>query len=144
MKKSHVQMLAEAFSGQSWKATLGWMEDRAYRFALGEKSIVECKTADASKADEWEDGKIPREYVFQVQHQMAVTGLERAYIPVVIGNSDFFFRVVKRDDRLIERLLKADLRNLTRRNFTYRAMPFALLRKKHHGPIGAVRQEAGR
>jgi len=34
MKKSHVQMLAEAFSGQSWKATLGWLlDDGRYTYA---------------------------------------------------------------------------------------------------------------
>ena len=48
--------------------------------------IFEAKTASAYKAGEWEDA-IPDEYMIQIQHYMAVTGYQGAYIAVLIGGN---------------------------------------------------------
>lgn len=48
--------------------------------------IFEAKTASAYKAGEWEDS-IPDEYMIQIQHYMAVTGYQGAYIAVFIGGN---------------------------------------------------------
>ena len=50
----------------------------------GKKCIFEAKTASAYKAEQWEDDKIPEEYMLQIQHYMAVTGLYCTYIAALI------------------------------------------------------------
>ena len=50
--------------------------------------IFEAKTASAYKVGEWEDA-IPDEYMIQIQHYMAVTGYQGAYIAVLIGGQRF-------------------------------------------------------
>ena len=80
--------------------------------------IFEAKTASAYKAGEWEDS-IPDEYMCQVQHYMAVTGYQGAYIAVLIGGNIFRWRFVQRDEELISMLIELEsafwnhVRNLT-------------------------------
>ena len=66
--------------------------------------IFEAKTAAAYKAGEWEDA-IPDEYALQIQHYMAVTGCNAAYIAVLIGGNTFKWKLVERDDELIDMLI---------------------------------------
>jgi len=63
----------------------------------GEDCIFEAKTASAYKQDEW-DGHIPPEYMLQIQHYMAVTGLKRTYIAALIGGNHFVYHIIERDD----------------------------------------------
>ena len=70
--------------------------------------IFEAKTASAYKAREWED-TIPDEYMCQVQHYMAVTGYQGAYIAVLIGGNTFRWKFVERDEELISMLLELEL-----------------------------------
>lgn len=69
------------------------------RVTDGERQVAvyEGKT---SNGWDWRDG-IPRYYMLQVQHQMATTGMELAYLVVLIGGSDFQIREVPRDERLV-------------------------------------------
>lgn len=69
--------------------------------------IFEAKTASAYKAGEWED-TIPDEYMCQVQHYMAVTGYQGAYIAVLIGGNIFRWKFVERDEELISMLLELE------------------------------------
>lgn len=69
--------------------------------------IFEAKTASAYKAGEWEDA-IPDEYMCQVQHYMAVTGYQGAYIAVLIGGNTFRWKFVERDEELISMLLELE------------------------------------
>ena len=66
--------------------------------------IFEAKTASAYKAGEW-DGSIPDEYQLQIQHYMAVTGYQAAYIAVLIGGNTFRWKLVERDEELISMLI---------------------------------------
>ena len=70
----------------------------------GEKCIFEAKTASQYKADQWENG-VPEEYVLQVQHYLAVCGMNKAYIAALIGGNKFVFTTIYRDDSLIEELI---------------------------------------
>ena len=88
-------------------------EDYPYLFAdvdgiatdeSGEKCIFEAKTASQYKADQWEKG-VPEEYVLQVQHYLAVCGMNKAYIAALIGGNKFVFTTIYRDDSLIEELI---------------------------------------
>jgi putative phage-type endonuclease len=69
--------------------------------------VIEAKTANQFAADEWgEPGtdEIPDAYMCQVQHQLAVTGLEVADVPVLIGASDFRIYTIQRHQRMIDHL----------------------------------------
>ncbi len=72
------------------------------RRIVGDDSILELKTASAWKRDEWEDKNIPQEYIVQVLHQLAVTGMKKAWIAVLIGNEDFQCKEIEYDDTLIK------------------------------------------
>lgn len=68
------------------------------RRVVGERSILQCKTASAWKAKEWDGEEIPREYIIQEMHELAVSGMDRAYIAVLIGNQDFKMKIVERSE----------------------------------------------
>jgi putative phage-type endonuclease len=77
--------------------------------ALAADRLVEIKTART--AEGWgEPGsdEVPDEYAVQVQHGMAVTGLPRCDVAVLIGGSDFRVYTVERDDQLITHLIAAE------------------------------------
>lgn len=69
--------------------------------------IFEAKTASAYKAGEWDDA-IPDEYQLQIQHYMAVTGYQGAYVAALIGGNTFKWKFVKRDKELISTLIKLE------------------------------------
>ena len=68
------------------------------------KCIFEAKTSSAYKKEEWDRG-IPDTYYAQLQHYMAVTGWNGAYIAALIGGNEFIYRFVPRDDQYIEDLI---------------------------------------
>jgi putative phage-type endonuclease len=68
------------------------------------KCVFEAKTASAFKLGEW-DGRIPDEYMLQVQHYVSVMDCMGAYVAVLIGGNTFKWRFIERDDELIETLI---------------------------------------
>jgi len=76
--------------------------------------IFEAKTAGAFKLAEWETnsngvgGKIPDEYLLQLQHYLAVTGYAGAYVAVLIGGNTFKWRFIERDEELISMLISLE------------------------------------
>lgn len=78
------------------------------REVVGEKAILECKTANAYFAKQWDGEEVPASYIYQVQHYMAVTGYDRAYIAVLIGGNRFLWKTIERDDELIEIMIDAE------------------------------------
>lgn len=70
------------------------------RRVVGENAIVQLKTAAGWKAKEWAEDEIPREYILQEIHELAVSGADRAYIAALIGNQDFKIKVIERRDVL--------------------------------------------
>ncbi len=78
------------------------------RWLPGQNAGLEVKnTAEYCRGD-WEGTQAPTEYVLQCNHYMAVTGAERWYIAVLIGGWDFQWRVVERDEALIQSLIKIE------------------------------------
>lgn len=69
--------------------------------------IFEAKTSSVFRTEEWEN-TIPEEYQLQVQHYMAVTGFKGAYIAVLIGGNQFKWHFIKRDDEVIDMLIKLE------------------------------------
>lgn len=69
--------------------------------------IFEAKTSSVFRMNEW-DNSIPEEYQLQVQHYMAVTGFKGAYVAALIGGNQFKWQFIKRDDEVIEMLIKLE------------------------------------
>lgn len=78
------------------------------RLVVGEKAGLECKTTGEYRKAEWEDDRIPDEYILQCQHYMAVTGYPRWYIAVLIGGNKFRWKVIERDEEIINYLIKIE------------------------------------
>lgn len=72
------------------------------------KAIFEAKTASVFKSEQWEDNKIPEEYMLQIQHYMAVTGFSKTYIACLIGGNKFIYKEIKRDDELIDMIIQLE------------------------------------
>lgn len=73
----------------------------------GPIGLLEIKTAGAHMRAEWEAGP-PDSYVVQVQHQLAVTGLDKAWITALIGGRDYRVYEIARDDELIDTLIAVE------------------------------------
>ena len=78
------------------------------RRVVGENAILECKTAGEYMGKEWGINELPPSYYFQLMHYIAVLNLDRAYIAVQIGMSDFKFLTVERNDEVIEQLIEKE------------------------------------
>lgn len=86
-----------------------WMLASLDGWAPEVPAVVECKTARS--ADGWGEagtGEIPAYYQTQVAHYLAVTGAQIAFVPVLIGASDFRVYQVERDDGFVEDLIEAE------------------------------------
>jgi putative phage-type endonuclease len=79
------------------------------RKVLKEDAILECKTTSAWKAKEWDGEEVPREYVIQALHYLAVTGAAKCYVAVLIGNQDFKIKTVERDEKVISDLIRREV-----------------------------------
>ena len=76
----------------------------------GERCIFEAKTASQYKAEQWEHGKVPQEYVLQVQHYLEVMGMRKAYVAALIGGNQFVWRTIYRDEQLVSEILGQEKR----------------------------------
>jgi len=72
------------------------------------KCIFEAKTASAYKIEQWEENKIPNEYMLQIQHYMAVTGFEKTYIACLLGGNKFIYKIVEKDNELIDMIIQIE------------------------------------
>lgn len=79
------------------------------RKVVGEDALLECKTASAYLAKDWEDDQIPNAYMIQVQHYLGVTGYEHAYIAVLVGGQRFIWKDIERDEELIQMIFDAEV-----------------------------------
>lgn len=78
------------------------------RDVVGEKAFLECKTASEYLKDSWRGDNVPAAYLCQVQHYLAVTGYEKAYIAVLIGGNKFVWKEIQRDDEFIELMIERE------------------------------------
>ena len=69
--------------------------------------IFEAKTASAYKKEIWEQG-VPLEYLYQIQHYMAVTGAEKTYIAALVGGNHFLYHEVCRDEAMIQDIVQME------------------------------------
>ncbi len=75
------------------------------RVVVGERAVLECKTASEYVKEAWEGEEIPASYLCQVHHYLAVTGFEKAYIAVLVGGNKFIWKEIERDEEFIDILI---------------------------------------
>ncbi len=80
------------------------------RMIVGENAGLECKTASAYSANQWENGNVPSQYIIQCHHYMAVTGAVKWYLAVVILGKFFRYICVERDENAISDLIQIEER----------------------------------
>jgi putative phage-type endonuclease len=78
------------------------------RLIIGEDAGLECKTANAMSKVDWAGGDIPPSYYCQCYHYMAVTGLKRWYIAILVMGKGFYWHCIERDEAEIEALVEAE------------------------------------
>lgn len=72
------------------------------------RGVLEIKTTSAWNADEWTTKEVPAPYMLQVQHYLAVTGYDFAYIAVLIGGNRYDHWFIERDAELINILIEQE------------------------------------
>lgn len=75
------------------------------REVVGTNAGLECKTANEYAKDDWMGETVPKEYALQCHHYMACTGADRWYVAVLIGGNKFEWRVIERDEEIIQSLI---------------------------------------
>lgn len=111
-------LVAELFTeetGLKVRNVNGILKNEQYQFALanidrsivGEKAFLECKTTNSFALKEWKEG-VPPHYEIQCLHYMAITGATHCYIAALIGNSDFIWHKIERDQETIDYLMQIE------------------------------------
>ena len=111
-------LVAELFTeetGLKVRNVNGILKNDKYPYALanidraivGEKAFLECKTTNSYALKEWEEG-VPAHYEIQCLHYMAITGATHCYIAALIGNSDFIWHKIERDQETIDYLMQIE------------------------------------
>ena len=80
------------------------------RTVNGEKAGLEVKTARTDQG--WGpsgSGIVPEHYVVQCQHYMALTGWDQMYLACLIGGQELRSYVIPRSEKIIERLIDAEV-----------------------------------
>ncbi|CEQ27142.1 YqaJ viral recombinase family nuclease [Paraclostridium sordellii] len=111
-------LVAELFTeetGLKVRNVNGILKNEIYPFGLanidraivGEKAFLECKTTNSFALKEWQDG-VPPHYEIQCLHYMAITGATHCYIAALIGNSEFIWHKIERDQETIDYLMQIE------------------------------------
>lgn len=75
------------------------------RLIVGEKAGLECKTTNMLNKTDYAGGDVPPTYYAQCQHYMAVTGLDKWYIAVLVLSKDFYVLEIERNEEYIETMI---------------------------------------
>ena len=78
------------------------------REIVGEDAGLEIKTTTELNLKKFKGGEYPANYYAQMVHYMAVTGKQRWYLAVLIGNRDFKWFTIERDEAEIAALMEAE------------------------------------
>ena len=73
----------------------------------GNPAILEIKTASEFKRSDWDEG-VPAYYQTQVQHYLCVTGIQKAYVAVLIGGNSFRIFEVDADAEIQSMLIAVE------------------------------------
>ncbi len=78
------------------------------REIVGEDAGLEIKTCDTLSLKKFKDGEYPANYYCQCVHYLSVTGKQRWYLAVLIGNKEFKWFTIERDEAEIAALMTAE------------------------------------
>ena len=106
----------EAETGKKVRRTNQSIINDTYPFAIanidrvvcGESSGLEIKTTSELNLKKFKSGEYPYNYYCQCVHYLAVTGAQRWYLAVLIGNREFRWFVIDRDEEEIDALMDAE------------------------------------
>ena len=73
----------------------------------GSFSVLEIKTANAYTVQDWQDG-LPIEYFAQIMHYMVVTGMNSAYVAVLLGGNEYRIQKYERDEDMIRHIIQME------------------------------------
>ena len=85
-----------------------WAIANIDREIVGEDAGLEIKTTSELNLKSFKGGEYPANYYCQAVHYMAVTGKQRWYLAVLIGNKDFRIFTIERDEAEIAALMTAE------------------------------------
>ena len=85
-----------------------WAIANIDREIVGEDAGLEIKTTDSMNLKRFKDGEYPENYYAQMVHYLAVTGKKRWYLAVLIGNKEFKWFTLERDEDEIAALMAAE------------------------------------
>lgn len=85
-----------------------WAIANIDREIVGEDAGLEIKTTDSLNLKKFKDGEYPSNYYAQMVHYLAVTGKKRWYLAVLIGNKEFKWFTLERDEDEIAALMAAE------------------------------------
>lgn len=75
------------------------------RVLVGEDAGLECKFTDSLNLKQYKNGEFPERFYAQCVHYLAVSGKKRWYLAVLIGNKDFKWFCIERDEEEIAALM---------------------------------------
>lgn len=78
------------------------------REIVGEDAGLEIKTTNVLSLHKFKGGEYPANYYCQMVHYLAVTGKKRWYLAVLIGNKEFKWFTLERDQAEIDSLMAAE------------------------------------
>lgn len=96
-------------SNQSWfNDEYPWAIANIDREIVGEDAGLEIKTTTELNMSKFKGGEYPSNYYVQIVHYLAVTGKQRWYLAVLIGNREFKWFTIERDEDEIKALMEAE------------------------------------
>ena len=113
------EFVAQKFAQETGKkvrrSNLSWFNDK-YPWAIanidreivGEDAGLEIKTTSELNLSKFKGGEYPANYYCQIMHYMAVTGKQKWYLAVLIGNREFKWFTIERDEDEINALMDAE------------------------------------
>lgn len=110
-------VIAEEFTRrtgiEAWPCGLMRSRQREWQLAnvdrlTADAGVLEIKSTSLYLADDWDDDQIADAAEAQLQHYLAVTGLDHGYAVVLIGGQRMEIRHAVRNDRLISLLNEAE------------------------------------
>lgn len=94
---------------QSWfNDEYPWAIANIDREIVGEDAGLEIKTTSELNTKKFKGGEYPANYYVQCMHYLAVTGKQRWYLAVLIGNREFKWFTIERDEEEIKALMEAE------------------------------------
>ena len=85
-----------------------WAHANVDRLVVGAREGLECKTTSALDLRTFKDVEFPEQYYVQCVHYLAVTGLERWHLAVLVFGRGFYCYTLERDQAEINALMDAE------------------------------------